>query len=67
MKTRYDIGQKVWFLNVFTDQPDSDTVVQITAVADGIVYELDNGLALPECSVFSARETLREHYALMFK
>lgn len=67
MRTRFDVGQKVFFLNVVDDCVDQSPVQQITIVEGDVIYMMENELALPERSVFSTFEQLKAHYSEMLR
>lgn len=62
MKTKFNVNQKVWYLDIVKDAIIEDTVTGILVTDKDEVYMLESGLKLPLAVVFGAKEQCRIHY-----
>ena len=65
MRTKYDVGQEVFFFDPNKEEIVSAKVEMIFATEDGVFYKVD-GVNLPEKQLYSCELQCRIHFREIF-
>jgi DNA-directed RNA polymerase subunit E'/Rpb7 len=66
MRTKYDVGARVWWFDPAREEVVSGEVEGVYAVAEG-VFVRAGGVVLPEGRVYSCAEAVRGHFRELFR
>lgn len=70
MRTKFDLEQKVWYLDIVKDAIVEAVVSGVMCEAEGESYRIkvDKGeVIVPASVLYSARESCRMHYLVLMK
>lgn len=66
MRTKYDVGQTVYYFEPNEEKITSAKIEMVFATAEGVFYKLEESVTLPERQVYSCELQCRNHFKEIF-